>query len=179
MQKVTRKQIIKSTIFGVLISFIGGYVAHATNKPSTPTHTQIALNSDNSSKKHQRSVEGWADLPNGSFTTNDSADLITYRVYHNAVSEKEVEFKLVVGHTTSGWAKAIIMPDGQGSQWVIRAEGQGGSARNTLWANQVLNGQVLTFRKPKAFGIWYSVKEVGYLEYLDPGDRVVFTWERD
>jgi hypothetical protein len=41
------------------------------------------------------------------------------------------------------------------------------------------NGQVLTFRKPKVFGIWHDVIQTGFLGDLDPGDRVVFTWRRD
>ncbi|WP_141753696.1 MULTISPECIES: hypothetical protein [Streptomyces] len=83
------------------------------------------------------------------------------------------------GKTTSGWAKAIIMPDGLGSQWEIRAQGRGASASNGLWAHQVQNGQVLTFRKPKMFGIWVDVIQIGFLGALDPGDRVVFTWRHD
>jgi hypothetical protein len=71
------------------------------------------------------------------------------------------------------------MPDGLGSEWEIRAQGRGASATNGLWADQVKNGQVLTFRKPKVFGIWHDVIQIGFLGDLDPGDRVVFTWRRD
>ncbi|MFF0738797.1 hypothetical protein ACFYVL_00160 [Streptomyces sp. NPDC004111] len=123
--------------------------------------------------------EGWADLPNGTFATEDPADLIDYRVEKKAVSDAVVEFTLFIGHTSSGWAKAIIMPDGLGSQWEIRAQGRGASASNGLWAHQVKHGQVLTFRKPKGFGIWHDVIQIGFLGALDPGDRVVFTWRHD
>jgi hypothetical protein len=123
--------------------------------------------------------EGWAKLSSGSFATEDPVDLIGYVVQKNAVSPAVVEFSLVIGHTTSGWAKAIIMPDGLGSEWEIRAQGRGASATNGLWADQVKNGQVLTFRKPKAFYIWHDVIQIGFLGDLDPGDRVVFTWRRD
>jgi hypothetical protein len=123
--------------------------------------------------------EGWANQPSGSFSTEDSADLIDYVVQKNAVPNSVVEFSLVIGHTSSGWAKAIIMPDGLGSEWEIRAQGRGASATNGLWADQVHNGQVLTFRKPKGFGIWYDVIQIGFLGDLDPGDRVVFTWRHD
>jgi len=123
--------------------------------------------------------EGWANQSNGFFGTEDSADLLEYEVRKDAVSREVVEFSLVIGHTASGWAKAIIMPDGLGSQWEIRAQGRGASASNGLWANQVNNGQVLTFRKPKAFGIWYDVIQIGFLGDIDPGDRVVFTWRTD
>jgi hypothetical protein len=123
--------------------------------------------------------EGWANLPGGSFATEDSADLIDYVVQKNAVSSAVVEFSLVIGHTSSGWAKAIIMPDGLGSSWEIRAQGRGASATNGLWADQVHNGQILTFRKPKGFGVWHDVIEIGFLGDLDPGDRAVFIWRRD
>jgi len=123
--------------------------------------------------------EGWAKLPSGSFATDDPADLISYLIQKNAASPAVVEFSLVIGHTTSGWPKAIIMPDGLGSKWAITAQGRGGSASNGLWADQVKNGQVLTFRKPKIFGIWFDVVEIGFLGDLEPGDRVVFTWRRD
>ena len=123
--------------------------------------------------------EGWANLPSGSFATEDAADLIDYQVQKNAVPPDVVEFSLVIGHTSSGWAKAIIMPDGLGSQWAITAQGRGASASNGLWADQVKNGQVLTFRKPKFLGIWFDVIQIGFLSDLDPGDRVVFTWRRD
>lgn len=123
--------------------------------------------------------EGWANLPTGSFGTEDSADLIEYVVQKEAVPIEVVEFSLVIGHTSSGWAKVILMPDGLGSEWEIRAQGRGASATNGLWAEQVKNGQVLTFRKPKGWGIWYDVVQIGFLGDLDPGDRVVFTWRRD
>jgi len=122
---------------------------------------------------------GWANQPSGSFGTEDPDDHISYVVQKNAVGAEAVEFRLVVGHTSSGWAKAIIMPDGEGSQWVIEAKGHGASATNGLWAHQVKNGQVLTFRKPGFWGIWGDAIQIGYLEDLDPGDRVVFTWNKD
>ena len=123
--------------------------------------------------------QGWANQPSGTFGTEDPADHISYVVQKNAVPADVVEFRLVIGHTSTGWAKAIIMPDGEGSQWVIKARGRGASATNGLWAHQVKNGQVLTFRKPGFLGIWKDTIEIGYLEDLDPGDRVVFTWNKD
>ncbi|KAA0930446.1 hypothetical protein [Streptomyces apricus] len=122
---------------------------------------------------------GWADLPNGSFGTEDAADLITYEVQKKAVGDDVVEFTLVISYTSSGWSKAIIMPDGEGNDFIIQAQGRGASASNGLYLHQTKKGQVLTFRKPKAFGIWYDVIQIGYLGNLDPGDRVVFTWQRD
>jgi hypothetical protein len=125
---------------------------------------------------------GWANQPSGSFGTEDPADHISYVVQKDAVGAEAVEFRLVIGHTSSGRAKAIIMPDGEpggGSQWVIEAQGRGASATNGLWAHQVKNGQVLTFRKPGFLNIWSDAIQIGYLEDLDPGDRVVFTWNKD
>jgi hypothetical protein len=124
---------------------------------------------------------GWANQPSGYFGTEDPADHISYVVQKNAVRAEAVEFRLVIGYTSSGWAKAIIMHDGEpggGSQWVVKAQGRGVSATNGLWSHQVKNGQVLTFRKPGFLGIWKDVIEISYLEDLDPGDRVVFTWNR-
>ncbi|MEV0483342.1 hypothetical protein AB0I69_22390 [Streptomyces sp. NPDC050508] len=122
---------------------------------------------------------GWADLPNGAFGTEDAADLITYEVQKKAVPDDVVEFTLAISYTSSGWAKAIIMPDGEGNNFIIQAQGRGSSASNGLYVGQTKKGQVLTFRKPKGFGIWYDVIQIGYLEGLDPGDRVMFTWQHD
>lgn len=122
---------------------------------------------------------GWANQPSGNFGTEDPADHISYVVQKNAVRAEAVEFRLVVGYTSSGWAKEIVMPDGEGSKWVIKAQGRGASATNGLWAHQVNNGQVLTFRKMGFVGTWRDAIEIGYLEDLDPGDRVVFTWNKD
>jgi hypothetical protein len=122
---------------------------------------------------------GWALVHGGQFKTEDSADLVTYQVQNGAVAVDTVEFQLVIGNNSSGWAKVIIMPDGQGSRWEINAQGRGSTAQNGLWANQVNNGQSLTFRKPKAFGIWYSVADISYLNDLKGGDRVRFVWEQD
>jgi hypothetical protein len=122
---------------------------------------------------------GWANQPSGNFGTEDPADHISYVVEKNAVGAEAVEFRLVIGYTSSGWAKAIIMPDGEGSKFVIQAQGRGGSATNGLWAHQVNKGQVLTFTKMGFVGTWRDTIEIGYLEDLDPGDRVVFTWNKD
>ena len=71
------------------------------------------------------------------------------------------------------------MPDGEGSEWEIKATGgHGGEARNGLWAHQVHNGQQLRFNKPKELGIWYTVATVGWLYDLRGGDRCTFTWLR-
>jgi hypothetical protein len=123
--------------------------------------------------------KGWASTDGGQFKTEDSSDLIRFQIAHGAVSQDSVEFVLTVANTSSGWAKAIIMPDGEGNEWEIRAEGRGSSAQNGLWAGQVKNGQLLTFRKPKAWGIWYTVVQIGFLEDLVGGDRVTFIWESD
>ncbi len=79
-------------------------------------------------------------------------------------------------HRTPSFFRCITV----GSQWEIRAQGRGASANNGLYADQVRNGQVLTFCKPMPpFAIWYDVIQIGFLGDLDAGDRVVFTWRID
>jgi len=123
--------------------------------------------------------KGWGNIDHGELHTEDSADLIRYRIEHGAVSTDVVEFMLVIGNDSSGWEKSINMPDGEGNSWNIKVGGRQNSAASGIWAPQVKNGQALTFSKPKEFGRWYNVLTQGYLEDLQAGDRVVFTWERD
>ncbi|WP_125728027.1 hypothetical protein [Kibdelosporangium aridum] len=122
----------------------------------------------------------WSQQSAGQFGTNDPADTIGYQIEHGAVSADVVEFVLVIGPNSSGWDKAVFMPDGEGSEWEIKATGgRGGQAANALWAHQVRNGQQLRFHKPKDLGIWRQVLSLGGLQYLVGGDRCTFTWLRD
>jgi hypothetical protein len=178
MYRISRELIAKSAIVGILLSSTGSYAVTAASKLSEPSNVKNERSSGNGLARPRALIDGWANLSRGSFLTNDG-DLITYTVEHNAADKEVVEFVLFIGYTTSGWAKAIIMPDGQGSEWIIEAKGKGGHAGSGLWAHQVHNGQVLTFRKPKGFGIWHTVDEVGSLGDLKPGDRVTFKWEKD
>ena len=69
------------------------------------------------------------------------------------------------------------MPDGEGNNFIIEAEGRESDGRDGLWAPQVLNGQALTFFKAKPGMI--PVLAIGALEALRGGDRVTFDWVRD
>jgi hypothetical protein len=49
----------------------------------------------------------------------------------------------------------------------------------SLWANQVNNGQSLTFSKAKFLGIHCDVYTLGGLDRLTPGSRITFAWAVD
>ncbi len=124
--------------------------------------------------------ENWTRFDSSIFSTTDG-DCIRYTIEHNAEQEDPpiVRFVLALGGNVT-WRKVLNMPDGVGSDWDIVAEGSGASASNTLWAEQVNNGQLLTFSKTKEFGRIMSVQpQVGHLEGLRPRDRVTFTWLKD
>jgi hypothetical protein len=121
----------------------------------------------------------WAATNNGVFGTQDPADSIRYTIHRGAVAANEVHFRLILGPDSSGWKKAIDMPDGLGSSWLIEAYGRGDWAENALWADQVLNGQSLMFIKAKEWGRMVPVQPLRPLDALQGGDRVDFVWERD
>jgi hypothetical protein len=105
-------------------------------------------------------------------------DLIDLEIREAAADPAVVDFVLVLSGNVT-WKKILNMPDGQGSSWDIIAEGRNASASNGLWAQQVHNGQVLTFSKAKTFGWMTPVYTLGGLERLRPGTRVTFTWVKD
>ncbi len=120
--------------------------------------------------------QGWVAQQNGTFVS-PGGDRIDYLVENGVEDPAIVRFRLV-NQTQSGWDKTYILRDGQGSQWEIRSTvAQAG--QEDLWANQVLNGQQITFKKPSFFGMWIDVVSVGGLEGLQGGDRATFTWVRD
>jgi hypothetical protein len=121
----------------------------------------------------------WAATAEGDFGTQDRADRIHYTINHEAVAADEVHFRLIVGPNSSGWKKAINMPNGTGSSWLIEAEGRGSFAENALWAHEMQNGQSLTFIKAKAFGQMVPVQDLRPLDSLQGGDRVDFIWQQD
>jgi hypothetical protein len=122
----------------------------------------------------------WPTRASGRFTTEDAPDLIEYRIEPNAVAADVVEFRLE-SHNSNHWGKTLVMPDGEGNQWDIHIDPSQGSfsAANGLWASQVKNGQHLALWKAKQFGIMHWVLDIGGLENLQPGGRVVFTWLQD
>ena len=117
--------------------------------------------------------ECWTErvpLPDGDFINLD--------IREGAADPAVVDFVLALSGAVT-WKKILNMPDGQGSSWNIVAEGRNASASNGLWANQVHNGQVLTFSKAKTFGWMTPVYTLGGLERLRPGTRVTFRWVKD
>ena len=78
----------------------------------------------------------------------------------------------------SGWKKAMVLRDGLGGEWWIEARGNS-RAENGLYADQLGNGQHITFWKPKTFGHWTEIFSIRGLEQLKPGSRVIFTWVDD
>jgi hypothetical protein len=120
--------------------------------------------------------ENWVSTQNGTFVSA-GGDRINYLVESGVEGLAVVIFRLV-NQTQSGWDKTFILRDGEGSQWEVPSTvarfGQEG-----LYANQVLNGQQITFRKPSFFGIWINVISVGGLAALQGGDRATFTWVQD
>jgi hypothetical protein len=123
--------------------------------------------------------EAWSERNAGEIRTEDGADLIGYGIERGVVDSQIVTFRLIIGGDSSGWRKIINLPDGEGNSWDLDANGRGATAENSLWANQVGNGQVLTFQKAKWFGAMFSVLTLGQLGGLQPGDRVTFAWNRD
>jgi hypothetical protein len=121
----------------------------------------------------------WSDRNTGTIYTEDGADVINWTIGRGAVDPQVVEFRLELDPGSTGWRKAINMPDGLGSSWDIVADGRGASASNGLWADQVHNGQVLTFRKAKFLGIMWDVLTMGDLDGLGAGDQVTFRWMKD
>lgn len=121
----------------------------------------------------------WSDRDTGTIYTEDGADLINWTISRGAVDPQAVEFWLELDPASTGWRKTINMPDGLGSSWDIVADGRGTSAYNALWADQVHNGQTLTFRKAKFLGVMWDVLGLGDLAGIRAGDRVTFRWMKD
>ena len=122
----------------------------------------------------------WSDRESGTFFTEDH-DVINFRIDRNAVNSNSVELKLSLGQGVTWW-KAVNISDGIGNSRDIECEGNFASSSNTIWSNQVGNGQCLTFKKAKAGGYHQNNNE-GFelcgLEGLTPGSSVTFTWVKD
>jgi hypothetical protein len=105
-------------------------------------------------------------------------DIILATIAYNAVGPSTVEFVLESAPQITWW-KGIDVPDGQGTSWMIETENSKKSANVSLWANQVHNGQALTFHKAKFFGGHNIVYRIGDLDRLPPGSRATFRWLQD
>jgi hypothetical protein len=122
----------------------------------------------------------WADRGSGCFSTWDYLDYVCYEIRPNAVGQDIVNFRLE-DYNRRHWRKTIVMPDGLGSEWPIWVDASRNryTDQNSLWADQVHNGQRLRFYKAGGFGINVHVMYLGGLERLEPGTQVVFRWLRD
>jgi hypothetical protein len=113
-------------------------------------------------------------------------DLIVATVAENALpqapaAEAAVDVWL---HSELWYWKELNVPDGEGSDWNIHTgAGTFGGRRFddsvALWAHQVHNGQVLTFKKAKTLGLLSNTYILGQLDRLPPLSRVTFDWRED
>ncbi len=122
----------------------------------------------------------WVLRGKGTFETEDAPDVLFYEVQRDAIGAEAVEFQLQASDSRM-WRKVLVLRDGLGGQWDIAIDPSQGqfSAANGLWADQVRNGQSLSLWKAKQFGIMTWVLDIGNLEQLAPGSRVIFEWLRD
>ena|SRR5689334_6478289 len=122
----------------------------------------------------------WVALGSGCFFTSDAQDYLCYEVKHGVSNPAVVDFRLQ-GVRACLWAKTLVMPDGEGSQWDINIDPSRGvfANQNGLWAHQVGKGQHLSLWKAGFWGIKYEVLQIGDLGALVGGDKVTFTWLRD
>lgn len=122
----------------------------------------------------------WVARGSGEFRTEDAPDLLSYEVQQGAVGGDIVEFRLEAADPNM-WRKVLVLRDGLGSQWDIAIDPSQGSfsATNSLWADQVRNGQALSLWKAKEFGIMTWVLDIRGLEALAPASSVVFRWLQD
>jgi hypothetical protein len=113
-------------------------------------------------------------------------DVIVATVEENALPQDpaaEAAIEIVL-HSELWWWKELNVPDGEGSSWNIHTgAGTFGGRRFTdsvaLWAHQVHNGQVLTFKKAKTLGLLSNTYILGRLDRLPPLSRVSFDWRQD
>jgi hypothetical protein len=130
---------------------------------------------------HQWPYElGWGELEIGSLL--DDGDIIRVTIEPNVAAADVVLFRIA---SDLWWWKELNVPDGEtGSSWNIHTGAVWGGGRRFedtvgLWAHQVRNGQRLSFRKAKTFGLVSTTYILGGLERLQGGSRVTFHWLRD
>lgn len=117
----------------------------------------------------------WSARDEGDLTTNDPADRIHYKIEHGTASPDKVIIGLV---WTSGLERGIELDDQTGALiWYIVTDSNHISAENSIPANQVGSGPLLTFTKRKSpSGPDLHVRTLGDLDCLRGGDRVTFSW---
>ncbi len=97
----------------------------------------------------------------GGFLTSDG-DYIQWEAEPSAVSADRVSFELCLGSGLT-WEKHMNLPDGLGHSSDLVVKDQTRCAADTLRANQVNNGQLLTFYKYKGglnLGVMTKVQEI-------------------
>ncbi|MFC8193146.1 hypothetical protein ACFUMH_15940 [Cellulomonas sp. NPDC057328] len=148
----------------------------ATAAPAVASHVRVA------SGLTVGLPTDWVARGSGMFTTADRNDVLVYEVRRNQpdVPADEVRFRLTATDTRLWW-KTLAMPDGEGNRWDLHVNPSAGRfhANNGLWAHQVRNGQSLELWKAGVLNTGRKVLEIGDLESLPGGSRVVFTWIRD
>lgn len=162
--------------FGMAVLSSGTY-GQPGNRLVVQTDGNIVIYRSDGSAAWATNTVAWTAVPYSVIHTPDG-DVIETFVEHGAVGNDTVEFVLQLGGDVT-WRKVVNMPDGEGSNWDIVAEGRGGSGRNGLWAHQVNNGQSLTLSKAKFLGVMTVVYSLGDLANLIGGDRVTLKWIKD
>lgn len=128
------------------------------------------------STRHKREIpDTWVTDRDGHFKTQ-GGDVVQFHIDGGGDPE-QVAFRLRA-QCPSGWAKALILRDGEGNEWWVRAD-QNAQGENGLWAGQVKNGQQISFWKPAFLGQWQPVFDIGNLDLLVGGDVVTFSWTND
>ncbi len=112
-------------------------------------------------------------------TLNGGEDEIFFSIERGSVESTIVDFVLESDPGIRWW-KGLIVPDGLSSSWEISTVDDKMSESVALWADQIYNGQVLTFKKAKFLGVHTEMYTLGNLPAkLQPGDRVIFRWLKD
>jgi hypothetical protein len=114
----------------------------------------------------------WAQQDSGTFVSS-GGDTVTFAIQHGAHDPSIAGFHIV---NNVGQDRQFILRTGGGWEGEITAA-PGQVAGNALYANELQNGQKLTFRKPSGFlGFWIITFEIDGLNNVQPGDLVTFTW---
>jgi hypothetical protein len=127
------------------------------------------------STRYEYDNDGWSSKAEDVIGSTEG-DVIETHV-ENSGDPNTVVFRLR-NECPSRWDKGLVLRDGLGGEWFLKAT-PFNQAENGLWADQVRNGQPLTFWKPKFLGAWAEIFSISHLERLAPGAVVTFTWKQD
>jgi len=127
------------------------------------------------STRYEFDNDGWS-TKDDDVVGSSEGDVIQTHIDHTG-DPKTVVFRLS-NQSPEGWDKAFVLRDGLGGEWWVQAKGYN-QAENGLWADQVHNGQPISFWKPKFLNAWTEIFSVSHLERLMPGSIVTFTWTKD